>query len=620
MLDTTSKENESQVPNETIENSQHSNTSEQEVVVEIDNNLAEDSEKFVEIKEETFPNYDEMDLENLVSKFKFLLENKPVQSINNHINAIKNSFDNQFSKILAEKKNQFLEEGGESINFSYSNPLKNQFNTLYKSFKDQRNKYYKNLETELKDNLDLRLAVIEQLKDLIENAEPETMYNKFRDIQARWKKIGPVAREKYNDTWRTFHHHVERFYDLLHMSKDFRDLDFKHNLEEKLKLVEKAEKLSENEDVNYAFKQLQILHKMWKENIGPVAREYREEVWQKFSAATKKIHDKRHDNFKKLKGKYEENIGKKLEVISKIENINISENKTHNDWQQSIKLLESLREQFFKIGNVSRSESEKIWNKFKEATRNFNKEKNAFYKKVKNSQQENLNKKKELIDQAEKLKDSEDWEMATEVMKRIQAEWKNIGHVPRKYSDKIWNQFKSACNHYFDRYHQFQNSGSPEEQEAYEKKKVFIEDLKKSSNKEVTLEFIKSITKDWRSIGRVPHSSRRIENDFAKHIDSLFSKLSIEGEEKEKIKFENQMMSYLGDKNLRKLDNEQLSLRKKIDEMVRDIQQLENNMSFFADKDKNNPLLKNVVNKLESHKKSLTNLKSKLSFLNQLDY
>ena len=598
------------------------NKTEEQVVAEIENDIAESSEKDDTVKEDVMPNYDKLSLEKLVEHFEKLLRENPIQKINNHVNAIKSSFDSQFSKLLAEKKAAFLEEGGESIDFSYSNPFKNKFNELIKEFKDKRTKYYKNLESEFKNNLDLRLSVIEQLKDLIENADTKTMYSKFRDIQERWKKIGPVAREKYNDTWRTYHHHVERFYDLLHMSNDFRELDFKHNLEEKLKLVTRAEELAEHDDVNYAFKQLQGLHKKWKEEIGPVGREFREEIWNKFSAATKKIHDRRHENFRKLKGKYEENIAKKLEVISQIEAHDTSKNKKHSDWQQSIRLIDDLREQFFKIGNVPRSESEKIWNKFKEVTRKFNHEKNAFYKGVKGKQQENLNKKIKLIEQAESLKESEDWEMATEVMKKIQADWKKIGHVPRKYSDKIWNEFKSACNHYFDRYHTYQNAGSKEEQEIFEKKKAFLETLKKQVEtvENLDLETVKGYINEWRALGKVPYGMRHIESRFSKVVDKLFSKLSMDNKQREMVKFENKMESLLAQNNLRKLDSEQLFLRKKIDETVREMQQLENNISFFANAKTDNPLLKNVVNNIEKHKENLEILKSKLNYLSNLDY
>lgn len=595
---------------------------EAQVVDEIDDQIAIASEKIEEEEEDKRVNYGTMNLETLVSELEKLIKNNEVHKINNQVNSIKTVFNEIFAKLLAEKKAAFLGSGGESIDFKYTNPFKIQFNKLINDFRDKRTKYYKNLESELSGNLELRINVIEELKELILNADSKTMYTHFRGLQERWKRIGPVVREKYNDTWRTYHHHVERFYDLLHLSNDYRDLDFKHNLEEKLKLVARVEALDTEKDVNIAFKQLQDIHKMWKEDIGPVAREHRDELWNNFSAATKKIHDRRHDFFRSLKGKYEENVEKKIVVIEKIDAYDSSANVSHKDWQASIKIIESLRDQFFKIGKVPKTDNEKIWAKFKEATHKFNVEKNKFYKEVKGVQQENLNKKMKLIGQAEDLKESEEWESATEVMKRIQADWKKIGHVPRKYSDKIWNQFRNACNHYFDRYHNYKNSGSKEEQEILAKKTALLELVKSKveSDSEFDLEGVKGFTSEWHNLGRVPYSMRHIESKFSKLTDKLYSKLSLDPKEIELIKFKNQMESLVAQNNYRKLDGEQLFLRKKIDELVREQQQLENNINFFANTKGDNPLLKNVRKNISDIELKLASFKVKLAFLSKLDY
>lgn len=593
----------------------------EQVVDEIDDQIAKSSEKEDDV-DDSHSNYDEMDLESLVKELEHLLKNNEVQKINKQVNSIKSVFSSKFSKLLAEKKAAFLEKGGESIDFKYSNPLKTQYNSLTSDFKDKRDKYYKNLDSELKGNLEIRLNVIEQLKELIGNADSKTMYNQFRLLQERWKKIGPVAREKYNGTWRTYHHHVERFYDLLHLSNDFRNLDFQHNLDEKLKLVSQVEALTEEKDINTSFKKLQILHKRWKEEIGPVAREHREEIWGKFSAATKKIHDKRHDFFRLQKGKYEENIEKKLLVINQIKEVDVSENASHKDWQTSIKLVEGLRDQFFKIGRVPKSNSDEIWSKFKDVTRKFNHEKNNFYKNVKGAQQENLEKKLKLIEQAEAMKDSEDWNSATEFMKKVQFDWKKIGHVPRKYSDKIWTQFKNACNHYFDRFHEYKNAGSKEEQEILEKKKELFEYIKEKSQDadKLDLELVKGFISEWHSLGKIPFSMRHLESKFSKLLEKLFSQLSIDPVELELFKFKNQMELLLSHKNFRKLDNEQLFVRKKVDELIREKQQLENNISFFANAKSDNPLLKNVQNNISEIDDKLVIFKKKISYLSQLDY
>ena len=310
---------------------------------------------------------------------KKTLSNNPVQKVKNQVEAIKTAFNQSFGALLADKKAAFLEAGGDSIDFQFSSPIKTEYNLLLSDYKKQRDAYYSELDKQLSINLEKRLSVIEQLKELIENADTATMYKSFREIQDTWRTIGAVSKNYYNDTWKTYHHHVERFYDFMHINRDLRDLDFKHNLEEKSKLIEKAETLSSEEDVNHAFKELQILHKMWKEDIGPVARELREEVWHRFSEATKKIHKKRHEYQDKLDEKFKANVGLKIAVIDKIKEIDATKNQSHKDWQDSIKKLEALRDEFFAIGKVPKYKNEDIWQLFREATRSFNVEKNNFY-------------------------------------------------------------------------------------------------------------------------------------------------------------------------------------------------------------------------------------------------
>jgi len=281
----------------------------------------EDVEKEKPAVEEEIIAYDKLSLEELADSLEKLLETQKVQHIKSTAEAIKSAFNIKFGSLLAEKKEAFLAEGGNTIDFQYSSPVKSRYNKLLSVYKKDRDAYYSNLEKQLKENLEKRLQLIEELKSLIENADTKTMYKSFRDIQSTWRAIGPVPKTKYNDTWKIFHHHVERFYDLLHLSNDFRDLDFKNNLEEKLKLIQKAEDLAQNEDVNLAFKELQKLHKRWKEDVGPVAREMRDEVWEKFSAATKIIHDKRHGHFRDMKSQYGAIIEAKMLVIDEILNL-----------------------------------------------------------------------------------------------------------------------------------------------------------------------------------------------------------------------------------------------------------------------------------------------------------
>lgn len=590
---------------------------------EIDDEIAASSEKIEHVNMED-KDYSALTLEGLVAELTILVKESPVQSIQNNVNSIKNAFNIKFGEVLRKEKAKFLEDGGNIIDFQYSDPIKTTYNSILYDYKVKRNEFYANQENTLKKNLEAKLELIEDLKHLIDNADGSTMYKIFKDIQTKWREIGPIPRAKYNDTWRTYHHHVERFYDLLHLNNDLRELDFKHNLEEKLKLVQKAEELTELEDVNEAFKELQVVHKLWKEEVGPVARTDREEVWNRFSEATKKIHDKRHEFFKDVRSKYDENVEAKNEVIALIEAIDTSKNKSRADWQKSIDEIDALRNKFFSIGQTPRNVSDKIWGKFKAATKKFNVEKNKFFKEVKKDHLDNLNAKKALIEKAIALKDSEDWESATEIMKKIQADWKKIGHVPRKYSDKLWKEFKDACNHYFDRLHKRQDAGNKEQLEVFNEKKDILKNLKEDvedDDKDLTLDDIKEYVNDWRNLGRVPFEMRHIEVKFNKLIDKVVeTNDDIDKEEVEMIKFKILVNGYLEQKNYRKLDSEQLFVRKRIDESVKEIQQLENNLGFISNIKEDNPLVKNVRNNINEYKEKLEIWKAKLDYLRQLEY
>ena len=589
-----------------------------EALKEIENSVAENAENRESKQEETpAVDYSEFTLEKLTEELKNTIANNSVQKIKTQVDAIKNAFNKKFGALLAEKKEAFLAEGGNSIDFQFSSPIKVIYNNLLSDYKKQRDAYYKDLENQLSENLQKRLVVIENLKSLIDEADSTTMYKNFKEIQDSWRAIGPVSKTRYNDTWKIYHHHVERFYDLLHLSNDFRDLDFKHNLEEKLKIIQRAEALIDEPDVNYASKELQDLHKIWKEDIGPVSREMREEVWKKFKEVTRKVHNKRHEHFKEMRSKFQEIVEKKLEITQKINEYDTSKNTTHKDWQNSIKEIEGLRQEYFNAGKLPYSKSEEVWQHFKAATKKFNASKNVFYKEEKSTQQTNLEDKIKLIEIAESLKDSEDWENATNTLKKIQADWKNIGHVPRKFSDDIWKRFKAACNYYFDKLHEQKNAVSKEQQEVANAKREFLEALKlvDKTTKEEVLEAINS----WKNLGVLPRNARHLDSKFNKQIDKMLDTLSLDKKEISMLKFTNVVDGYAQDNDTRKLESEQFFIRKKIDEVVKEIQQLENNLGFFSNATDDNPLVINVKNRVEEFKEDLAIWKEKLSYIRSLD-
>ncbi len=594
------------------------------VLEEIEESNAEDAEDKDNHQRHHIPilDYHSMSMENLVGELQRLVRNEKVQAIKKHVDGIKYEFDLKFQEFIEHKKEDFIASGGNEIDFSYNSVTKRQFNEVYGDYREKRNHYYKELEKNLKDNLKKRLELIDGLKGLV-NVEEDinTTYKNFKDIQEQWRNAGPIPRTQYNDVWRTYHHHIERFYDFLHINRELRDLDFKHNLEEKQKIAARAEALADEPDLNKAFRELQSLHKIWKEEIGPVGKEHREEIWERFSNATKVLHEKRQDYYKNLDKKYEENLVKKNQIIESIQELSNNVATNHKMLQQQIRTLEDLREQFFNAGKVPQKSNEKTWAVFKEAVRSFNRNKNAFYKNLKKEQQINLDKKRELLNLAVSLKDSEEWDTTTSEMKRIQSDWKKIGHVPRKYSDKIWKEFKAACNHYFDRLHALKNKANAEEEANLKLKNDCIERLKAFQLTGVAkddVETLKKFISEWKNYGRVPYNKKHINQKFNKIIDALFNKLNIDKQESELLKYGNkiQQLSNRNDNQERAISNERAFIRKKIDESKNEIRQLENNLLFFSDASESNPLVLDVKKRVNKHKESLETWKAKLKKLN----
>ncbi|WP_339655072.1 DUF349 domain-containing protein [uncultured Maribacter sp.] len=598
---------------------------EKDVMDEIDDSNAEDAEDTDTVKrhEIPMPDYHEMSMENLVGELQRLVKNEKVQAIRKHVDTIKDEFNQKFDAFLEEKKEEFISNGGNEIDFTYNSVDKRQFNEVYNEYRDKRNQYYKSLEKSHKENLAYRLDLIEQLKALVNIEEDiNTTYNNFKDIQAKWRHAGPIPKADYNNVWKTYHHHIEIFYDFLNINREFRDLDFKHNLEEKGKIVARAEELGQEPDLNRAFRELQVLHKIWKEDLGPVGRDHRKEIWDRFSAATKIIHERRQDYFKNLDKIKEGNLERKNGIIEEISNISETVSTNHRTLQQQIKKIEELREAFFKAGQVPQKVNSKTWNSFKGAVRKFNHNKNAFYKNLKKDQQENLDIKRALLEIAISLKESEDWDAATSEMKRIQGEWKKVGHVPRKYSDKLWKDFKNACNHYFDRLNALKNDAFKEEEDNYKQKDDCIERLKGfelSGNQEKDLALIKKFTEEWKTYGRVPFKKKSINQKFDKIIDALFLKMGVSKQESELLKYGNKIQQLSNDDNQeRAIQNERAFIRKKIDESKTEIRQLENNLEFFSNASENNPLVQDVIKRVNQHKEALDAWKNKLKKLNIL--
>lgn len=561
--------------------------------------------------------YHAMTMDQLATELNSLLTHHKIQTISKQVNEIKAEFNAKFSELIDEKKEEFLSEGGDEIDFYYTNDTKKLFNSLYKDYKQSISAYYKEREQNLKQNLENRLAIIEEIKGLL-NVEENmgTTYKNFKDLQEKWRNAGPIPRDKYNNAWNTYHHHVELFYDFLHLNNELRDMDFKHNYEQKLKIIERAEELAQDENTNRSFRELQVLHKMWKEELGPVDKAHREDIWERFSNATKIIHDKRQAYYADIDKAQEKNLERKEEIIAEINAINEDANNSHGAWQKKIKAIEKLRQDFFNAGKVPIKQNEATWAKFKEAVRTFNRGKNQFYKDLKKDQYDNLEKKKALIKIAEDNKDSDDFAAVSPLMKKIQNDWKKIGHVPRRDSDKIWKQFKAACNHYFDRMHAERKAENQDLYDAFEKKTKLLEDLKTlelTDDPKADIKMLQDKIAEWKAIGYVPQNKRYIDGKFYKAIDEAFDKLKMDKSKLEMVKFESKLENLANAEDNGLLDNEQNFIRKKIDDIKSEINQLENNLQFFSNVKSDNPLVKDVHKNIANHKKELETWKAKLT-------
>jgi hypothetical protein len=566
-------------------------------------------------------------MEKLVEELESLVTVEPLMSVKDHVEEIKKAFLSKYYHLIDEKKDEFNAENPDTTEeFQYSFPLKTKFDTLYNQYRDKKNAHFKSLQNKLKANLENRMAIVEELKNLVHNpgANIANSLKQLNEIRERWKVAGPIPKDKYNHVWNNFHFHIENFYDFLHLDREARDIEFKNNLEHKQRIIARVGELIHEEDINKSFRELQDLHKIWKEEIGPVSRENREELWAQFSDLTKQMHDKREAFYDSFRAKETENLEKKKSIITQLEALAQEKVNSHQAWLNQIIKVEALRNEFFATGKVPSEVNEATWTKFKTAVRDFNVLKNSFYKEIKKDQNDNLSKKQALVDKANALKESDDFASTTPLMKQIQDEWKLVGHVPRKFSDELWKEFKAACNHYFDRLKDSRKEEDAEELAAFEKKKEYLETLRSFEligEHKTDLDAIKAHIEAWKSIGKVPFNRRHVEGKFNKILDALFEKLSSSKKESEQLRFANKLGNLVNSEDSRKLDNEKIFIMRKIDEVQNEIFQLENNIQFFQNTKnakKENSIVTEVRKTIERHKEDLVSWKDKLKQIKNL--
>ena len=605
-----------------LESTYNKNSSKEDSIDELN---SENNKEDQSVEETTIPekDYESFSLEKLIDELKYLHNHYPVQLIGENINSIRDIFLKKFDEHETERKQKFLDEGGDELSYQPDQFLKNKFNSAYHDYKTKLNSYYKEQEQNEQNNLNKRLQIIEELKELYTTPMESisSFFKKFRDIKERWHNAGKIPKSRAGDVFRTYFHHLDNAHEFIKLNKELEELDYAHNLEQRRAIISRAEELTTEPSVQKALNELQYLHKLWKEQAEPVAEEFRESTWQEFKAITQKIHERKSELFEKIKEEQQANLEKKQAIISQLETIASAENPDHSFWQNNVKKIENLREAFFTTGRIPKETSSDTWSKFKSLLHEINNKKNTFYKDLKKIQQENLKKKNDLLEIAKANKDSEDWEVALNLYKKIQNEWKNIGHVPRKYSDKLWDEFRENCNYFFNRYKLRNNKVNEEWIENLKRKQSLLEEISSISatDKEDALAKINDYSIQWNSIGKVPRENMNINKEFNSAIKNLIKKFDIDKNIIDEIQLNIKVENYKQSKDDKKLDEDLRKMRKQIQDLGHEIVQLENNLSYFSNANQNNPLLQNTLNNIESKKTKLDELKQTYSKLVNLN-
>ena len=578
------------------------------------------------ISDISFKDYETFSFDVLINEAKNLLSKYDVQEIREHFNQIRDVFKAKLEEDEAAKKEAFLSEGGDELDFKYETSFRAKFNAVYNDFKNQLAVFHKENEKKESDNLKERLEIIDELKALYQEPSDSSaaMFKKFRELKTRWHNAGRIPSKNAENVFKNYFFHLDNFYTYLDMNKELQTLDYAHNLEVRQSIIKRAEELIGEQNVQKALNELQYLHRLWKEEAVPVQEDLREPTWQKFKELTNKIHDRKGELNEKIKQEQKDNLEKKNQIIVRIKEISEqATTKSHGDWQKAISEINSLRENFITIGRVPKDKNSATWEAFKEVTRQFNHIKNDFYKNLKSEQQLNLEKKLALLEIAKQHTESTDWNASVQVIKKIQNDWKKIGHVPRKNSDKIWKEFKDTCNQFFDRYKKRHEQANQKLELNFEKKQAFLNDFKNqtiSENKDEALKQLEEIQHNWTSLGKVPSEKISINQEFTDVYHKKLDALNLSKNELNDYKLKSFVNKVKSGNNGNLLDDEIRKTRKIIEDLEKEINQLDNNVHFFSNANENNPLLKDVYKQIDDKRKKLIEAEIKLKTLFNIDF
>ncbi|HAF29122.1 MAG TPA: DUF349 domain-containing protein [Bacteroidales bacterium] len=591
----------------------------------VDESEDEDSEN-VDVDGPLAVDYTKLSREDLVKELSVIIEGNPINDIRKEIEAIKASFYKKQKALNEKKRKEFLAEGGDLEDFApVEDPIELELKELFKRYRRLKADFNRQLENVKDVNLKKKYEIIEELKELVNKDESiGDTFKEFRELQQRWKEVGQVPQQKLKDLWSTYHHHVEKFYDYVNINKELRDLDLKKNYEIKVELCEKAESLIQENSVVTAFKTLQKYHNQWRE-IGPVPNEQKEDLWERFKEATRIINKRHQDYFKNLKDDQKANLDKKEDLCVQAEAIAGKALESHAEWTDKTTEIIELQKVWRTIGFAPKKDNNKIYSRFRNACDKFFALKREFYAQNKELQDDNLNKKIELCEKVEALKDSTDWKKTTKDLINLQKEWKEVGPVSRKQSDKIWKRFRAACDHFFNQKSKYYSNIEQEFDKNLKLKQEIIEKVKNyefASDVNVNYNALKKFQEDFSEIGFVPYKLKdKIQNEFREELNKQFDKLKVNDAQRNLLKFQNRLETLQHKpKSSNKIRHERDKFFNKIKKLENNISLWENNIGFFsADSAQAKEMLKEYQEKIDSARKEIVLLEEKVRMIDRAD-
>jgi len=541
----------------------------------------------------------------------------------NEVEALKQAYYKIHRSEVDELKKAFLTAGGEEKDFvAPEDETESKIKELLNVYKEKRAAILAEEERVKAANYALKLQLIDQLKALTESQEDfNKLYNDFKDIQQRWKEVKAVPQEHVSELWKNYQIYSEKFYDIIKINNQFRDYDFKKNLEMKTALCETVEKLQTEPDVISAFHQLQKLHQQWRE-IGPVAKELREDLWSRFKAASTIINKRHQEHFEGLKAKEQENLEAKTAICEQIENIDFPALKSFKDWEEKNKEVIALQDKWKTIGFAPKKSNVKIFERFRAACDVYFNRKSEFYKNIKDEMEKNLELKKVLCEKAEALKDSTDWKSTTEKMIALQKEWKTIGSVARKHSDAVWKRFISACDYFFEQKNKNASSQKSVEQTNLAAKKALIEKINTidEADHDEALAALKGYMTEWNTIGHVPFKEKdKIYKEYHEAVDKQFDRLKVDQNDRKMQTFRNSLSDMSnGERGKGKLYGEREKLMRMYERMKNELQTYENNIGFLSISSKGGGgLLKEMERKIDKLKDEMALIIKKIDAIDE---